>query len=189
MLDGEVNYIVSGLERSGTSVMMQMLNMGGIPIAFDESRPPDEHNPKGYFELAGGKIINQLMDGNFNMELHRGSMVKVTAYGLKFLPHARKYKIVYMMRNIEEVLNSMKKMGAEIDTEKDRILFGKLNRFSFELMENRDDIEYITVNYRDVIENARIELEKISLFLGEGFEIENAIEAVDAKLYRNRAAS
>lgn len=187
MLNGDVNYIVSGLERSGTSVMMQMLNMGGVPIAYDESRPPDEHNPKGYYELAGGKIINRLMDGNFDMESHRGSIVKVTAYGLKFLPPATKYKIIYMMRNIDEVLNSMKKMGAEIDIEKDRVLFGKLNKLSFELMGTRDDIECITVNYHDVIDNARPELEKIDRFLGDGLNIENALKAVDAKLYRNRA--
>jgi len=189
MLKKEINYIVSGLERSGTSVMMQMLNMGGIPIAFDESRPPDEHNPKGYFELAGGKIINQLMDGKFDMDSHRGSVVKVTAYGLKFLPPAKQYKIIYMMRNIEEVLNSMHKMGAEIDMEKDKVLFGKLNKLSFEIMETRDDIEYVTVNYHDVIDNARAELEKISQFIGEGFNIESATGAVDAKLYRNRATS
>ena len=86
MSKNEVNYIVSGLERSGTSVMMQMLDKGGVPVAFDDSRPPDEHNPRGYFELAGGKIINQLMDGTFDFELHKGQIVKVTAYGLKFLP-------------------------------------------------------------------------------------------------------
>ena len=79
MLRNDINYIVSGLERSGTSVMMQMLSKGGLPVAFDDSRPPDEHNPKGYYELAGGKIINKLMDGTFDMKAHRGQIVKVTA--------------------------------------------------------------------------------------------------------------
>ena len=165
MPNSNVNYIVSGLERSGTSVMMQMLNTGGVKVVFDDSRPPDEHNPKGYFELAGGKIINQLMAGTFDFEPHQGKIVKVTAYGLKFLPEGN-YRIVYMMRNIDEVLNSMRKMGADIDMEKDRVLFGKLNKFSFELIDKRDDMEYTTINYRDVIDDPGKELQKIGLFLG-----------------------
>ena len=59
-LDDDVNYIASGLERSGTSMLMQILYAGEVPIAFDDTtRPPDESNPRGYFELAGGKIINK----------------------------------------------------------------------------------------------------------------------------------
>ena len=187
MTSDETNYIVSGLERSGTSVMMQILKMGGMPIAFDDSRPADEHNPRGYYELAGGKIINRLMDGTFEMEKHKGSVVKVTAYGLKFLP-AGNYRIIYMMRNIDEVLNSMQKMGAETDMEKDKKLFGKLNKFSFDLMKSRDDMEYITINYRDVIESPNNEIERVKDFLEIPFDIAEAIKAVDSKLYRNRAA-
>jgi len=187
MLSSEVNYIVSGLERSGTSVMMQMLNRGGLPVAFDESRPADEHNPKGYFELAGGKIINQLMDGTFDMAAHAGRIIKVTAYGLKFLSVGNS-KIIYMQRNIEEVLNSMYKMGGETDREKDRELFTKLDRFSLKLLDDRGDMKYITINYSDVISNPRSEIEKIGAFLGEQFDFDSAVEAVDSKLYRNRAA-
>ena len=51
MLDNEINYIVSGLERSGTSLMMQMLHKGGLPVAFDDLRTADEHNPRGYYEF------------------------------------------------------------------------------------------------------------------------------------------
>lgn len=185
MLNTGVNYIVSGLERSGTSLMMQMLHHGGIPVAFDESRPPDEHNPKGYFELAGGKIINQLMDGAFDFEPHKGRIVKITAYGLKFIPVGN-YKIIYMMRNITEILNSMKKMGADIDMEKDVTLFSKLNKFCFDLMDSRDDIEYITVNYRDIIDSPKEMAERINTFLDGALDLAKAVEAVDTKLYRNR---
>ena len=68
------NYIVSGLERSGTSMMMQILYKGGMPVAFDKSRPPNEHNPKGYYELEGGKVINRLMEGTFPMEKYDGKL-------------------------------------------------------------------------------------------------------------------
>ena len=186
MLSNEINYIVSGLERSGTSVMMQMLHNGGMPVGFDNERSADEHNPRGYFELAGGKIINRLMDRVFDFEPYRGKIIKITAYGLQFLP-AGNYSVIYMMRNIEEILNSMQKMGADIDRENDRILFDKLNRFSFDLMEKRDDIKYNTIHYGDVINSPRNELERVATFFGATFDIESAVTAVDPKLYRNRS--
>ena len=186
MLDDDVNYIVSGLERSGTSVMMQMLHMGGLPVAFDESRAADEHNPRGYYELAGGKIISRLMDGTFDLASNKGRIVKITAYGLKFLPKGN-YKIVYMLRNIDEVLDSMQKMGTPMNRSKDRASLRKLNRFSFDLMDSRDDMEYITVNYSDIIGNPRKEIEKVGRFLGQTCDFERAIRAVDSRLYRSRS--
>ncbi len=91
------------------------------------------------------------------------------------------------MRNVSEILNSMKKMGADIDMDKDVTLFTKLNKFCFELLDSRDDIEYITINYGDIIDNPGEVAEKINQFLDGALDLEKAIEAVDAKLYRNRA--
>ena len=102
-LDNKYNYIVSGLERSGTSMLMQILKAGEIPISFDKSRKPDDNNPKGYFELEGGKIINKLMESVFPLDLYLGEFIKITAYGLKFLPLG-KYKIIYSERNLEEII-------------------------------------------------------------------------------------
>lgn len=186
MLNNEINYIVSGLERSGTSLMMQMLYSADTRVAFDDSRPADENNPRGYYELAGGKIIKRLIDGAFDVESYKGYIIKVTAYGLKFLPKSN-YRIIYLRRNIDEVLKSMQKMGANIDAEKDRTLFKKLDRFSLELMHSRDDMEYITVNHHDLIDNPRKEMEKVSHFLGEPFAVDAAVKAVDTSLYRNRS--
>ena len=186
MMDDGVNYIVSGLERSGTSVMMQMLHIGGLPVAFDDSRTADQHNPRGYYELAGGKIISRLMDGTFDLTSNKGRIVKITAYGLKFLPEGN-YKIIYMLRNVNEVLDSMQKMGIPIDRGKDLALLRKLNGFSFELMDGRDDMEYVTVNYRDVIDNPTREIERVASFLGQTFDFERAIGAVDSGLYRSKS--
>jgi len=186
MLDERVNYIVSGLERSGTSLMMQMLHAAGLPIAHDDSRPADEHNPRGYFELAGGKIINRLMDGTFDLESCKGRIVKVTAYGLKYLPEGD-YRIVYMVRDIDEILRSMQKMGAGIDEQKDRDLFGKLNTISLDLMRRRRDMKSITVPHRDLMGEPAREMERVSRFLGVPFDIGAAVAAVDPSLYRNRA--
>jgi len=111
MLDNTINYIASGIERSGTSLLMQILEAGGLPMAFDtDSRPPDDNNPRGYYELEGGKIISRLMNGTFPLADHRGRFIKITAFGLKFLPPG-KYRIIYTERNIEEVLDSMEKMA------------------------------------------------------------------------------
>ncbi|HDM22322.1 MAG TPA: nucleotide pyrophosphatase [Methanomicrobia archaeon] len=180
-----VNYIVSGIERSGTSMMMQILYKGGAPVAFDNSRAPDYHNPKGYFELEGGKIIKKLMEGNFPFDKYENKIIKITAYGLKFLPPG-KYKIIYMKRDLDEIMDSMEKMSGPIDREKEKPLFEKLNAFSLNLMEKRDDIEYIVVNYRDVIDDPVREIERVNSFLGGILDVKSAAEAVDPKLYRNK---
>ena len=179
-----VNYIVSGIERSGTSMMMQILHKGGAPVAFNNTRTPDHHNPKGYYELEGGKIIKSLMEGSFPFDEYEDTMIKVTAYGLKFLPE-RAYKIIYMKRNLDEVLDSMEKMSGKVDREKEKPLFEKLNEFSFNLMEKRDDIEYIIVNYREVIEDPLKEVTKVNQFLDGMLDVRSAAAAVDPSLYRN----
>ena len=108
-LDKDFNYIVSGLERSGTSMIMQILNAGCIPTSFDLTRPADNNNPKGYYELEGGKIINRLMKSSFPMDKYKGRFIKITAFGLQFIPTGN-YKIIYSERDIEEILDSMEKM-------------------------------------------------------------------------------
>jgi len=179
-----MNYIVSGIERSGTSMMMQVLYMGGAKVAFDKSRAPDYHNPKGYYELEGGKIINRLMEGSFPFEKYDDMFVKITAYGLKFLPPGH-YKVIYMMRDLDEVMDSMEKMSGPIDREKEKPVFEKLNSFAVNLMEKRGDIDYITVNYRDVINDPVKEIKRINEFLGGMLNVESAVQAVDPTLYRN----
>jgi len=180
-----MNYIVSGLERSGTSMMMQILYKGGMPVAFDSSRPPDEQNPKGYFELEGGKIINRLMDGTFPLEKYDDMFIKITAYGLKFLPVGR-YRIVYMVRDMDEIMDSMEKMAGEVDRDTEKPLFERLNRHGIKLMERREDIDYIIVRYNDVLMEPRKEIEKVNEFLGGRLDVDSAVEAVDPRLYRNR---
>jgi len=180
-----VNYIVSGIERSGTSMMMQLLQAGGAQIAFDDaSRPADEHNLKGYYELKGGMIINRLKDGTFPLAEYNEKFIKITAYGLKFLPTGS-YKIIYMIRNLDEVLDSMEKMSGPVERETLKPIFEKLKMLSIDLMKNRTDMDYIIVNYGDVVKNPQVEIEKINQFLGGMLDVESAIKAVDPKLHRN----
>ncbi len=189
-LDGSINYIVSGIERSGTSLLMQMLDAGGMPIGYDQSRPADRNNPKGYYELAGGKIINRLMEGSFPLEPYRGKFIKVTAYGIKFLPAGR-YRIVYSERNIEEVLDSMEKMAKieDEDREETKRVFLKLNRTTKALIRDRDDMEAVYVNYNTILGDPRAELEKIRVFFAKdapALDLDAMVDVVDPTLYRQR---
>lgn len=187
-LDENINYIVSGLERSGTSMVMQILLAGGVETSFDNSRSPDESNPKGYYELEGGKIINKLIDGTFPLNEHRGKFIKITAYGLKYLPSGT-YKIIYSERNIEEILDSMEKMANIEDTnrEETRESFVKLNSMIKDYIRNREDIEVLLINYNGILSNPSTNVKKIYDFLGlADVDLEKMIDAVDKKLYRQR---
>jgi len=130
------------------------------------------------------KIISRLMEGSFPMEKYDGRFIKITAYGLRFLPEGE-YKIIYMVRNLDEILDSMEKMSGPVDREKEKPLFEKLNRFTIDLMEKREDIEYIVVNHRDVIQNPRKEIERVNDFLDGMLNVDEAVKAVDPKLWRN----
>ena len=187
-LDKEYNYIISGLERSGTSMLMQILNAGEIPISFDKSRKPDDNNPKGYFELEGGKIINKLIEDIFPFHLYLGEFIKITAYGLKFLPLG-KYKIIYSERNLEEILDSMEKMTGKKDENRNETKesFIKLNKMIKNKLLERSDVDMLLINYNKVIQEPHKYIRQIYDFLGDkNIDMKEMIETVDNKLYRQR---
>ncbi len=188
-LDKNTNYIVSGLERSGTSMLMQILHAGGVPMAFDNStRPPDENNPKGYFELEGGKIINKLMEENFPLEAFKGQFIKITAYGLKFLPPGR-YRVIYSERDIEEILDSMEKMARIDDTNRGdtRDVFVKLNTVMKDIILKREDMAVLLVNYNKILKDPKDSIQEIHDFLDSSdFRVDQMVRCVDQKLYRKR---
>jgi len=187
-LDKDVNYIVSGLERSGTSMIMQILHAGKIPVGFDQLRESDTNNPNGYYELDGGKIINRLMDGDFPLELYKGKFIKITSYGIKFLPPG-KYKIIYSTREIDEIMDSMEKMIGEKDDKREdtKKIFIKLNDTIKELIQKRQDIEPLFVNYNKILEKPDEEIKKMIRFLNLNSNIKSSmIQVIDPKLYRQR---
>jgi len=187
-LDKNTNYIVSGLERSGTSMLMQILNAGSIPIAFDNGRPADEYNPKGYFELLGGKIINKLIAKSFPIEKYKGKFIKITSYGLKFLPKAR-YKIIYSERDFEEILESMEKMMKKKDEDRaeSKKNLIKLNNVIKKKLQEKKDLDVLFVNYNNILKNPKNNIKKILDFLGLPYDnLDKMIQAVDLKLYQSR---
>jgi len=187
-LEKDVNYIISGLERSGTSMLMQILKAGDIPIGYDDSRPTDENNPKGYYELEGGKIINKLMQGSYPLEKYKGRFIKITSYGLKFLPPG-KYTIIYSERNIEEILDSMEKMAKIKDENRDETkkAFISLNNIIKKQIQNREDINLLYVNYNNIISDPEEGIRQIQNFLKiNETNYQNMLKTVDKNLYRQR---
>ena len=106
---GEPIVIVSGLPRSGTSMMMKMLDAAGIPIMTDAIRAADIDNPKGYFEYERVKDLEKDPDRSWVRDA-RGKALKVISWLLKDLPDENAYRIVFMRRDIDEVLASQNKM-------------------------------------------------------------------------------
>lgn len=187
-LDEHVNYIVSGLERSGTSMMMQMLTAGGLSIAYDDLRKSDEHNPKGYFELSGGKIITKLMQKTFPMDEYRGRFIKITAFGLLYLPPGA-YKIIYMQRNLDEILDSMEKMAQITDPQREdtRLSFKRLQEKVLKELQRRADVETLIVDYNQMLQDPSSAITLICEFLRPfSCDSQKMAQTIDPKLYRQR---
>lgn len=99
--------IVSGLPRSGTSLMMQMLEAGGLPVLTDGIRGPDEDNVHGYYEW---EALRRLAREPLVIERAHGRVVKVLSDGLLLLPDKHRYKVLYMRRPLREVAASQSRM-------------------------------------------------------------------------------
>ena len=189
-LEQNRNYIVSGLERSGTSMMMQILEAGKIPIAHNKSRKPDENNPKGYYELEGGKVMSKLMENKFPMRKYRGKFIKITSYGLLCLPNlTRKYTIIYMERDIEEIISSTEKMTGKKTRERMKTIksLEKLEHKVKEEIISRVDCRLLILNYNNILEDPKGNVEMILDYLElKDTYIDDMVEIVNKKLYRNR---
>lgn len=178
--------IVSGLPRSGTSMIMQVLEAGGLPVAADGKRKPDESNPKGYLEVES--IIDKIKAEPRRIFDFEGKVLKVIAYGLQFLLPGD-YSIIYVERNIEEILDSMEKMMGAKDEEREKTkkAFIKLNEKTKEEITKRKDMRILFIDYNQVLSNPRENLEKIHSFLqDENLDLERMIAAVDKNLWRQR---
>ena len=190
---GRPIVVVSGLPRSGTSMVMKMLAAGGLPILTDGQRTADEDNPKGYFEVERVKDLAQERDKDWLAEA-RGKGIKVISFLLKSLPSRFNYRVVFIRRDMEEVLASQRKMLArrgeaeETAPERMRALFDDdLWRAGYQL-KHRPEFEVIELHYSAVLARPLEEARRLAAFLGGGLDAEAMAAAVDPQLYRNRAA-
>ena len=179
--------IVSGLPRSGTSLMMQILQAAGIPIATDKKRKADENNPRGYLEIDNIiKKIRTKPEYIFNFD---NKAIKITSPGIPYLPFWN-YKIIYMERNIDEVINSMEKMiGLKEDPNRDITRKGllKLDKKARDIINKRTDMERLYVNYNSLIKFPESEVQRVQEFLSiDKGKLNRMIKCVDRNLYRSR---
>ena len=183
--------IVSGLPRSGTSMAMAALAAGGIEPLIDHVRAADEDNPKGYYEDERVKDLAEMKDIEW-LDGARGKVIKVVSSLLNYLPASNAYKVVFMRRNLHEVLASQTKMldrrGEESHTEDQELLTmyeSHLEKVQFQLR-FRPYFETIYLDFASVVAEPAREAQRIADFVGGGLDVERMAEAVDGSLYRNR---
>jgi len=190
MLDKNITVVVSGLPRSGTSVMMQILEAAGIEILTDRIRLSDDDNLKGYYEV---EAVKKLYKDQSCLKNAQGKAVKVISELLKYLPTDQKYKIIFMNRNLNEVLASQKQMlirkgkptGGISDERLSELYLKHLSQLK-NWLEKKSWIETLYVSHNELVNNPGKVISEINQFLGRTFDEKQMISVIDKKLYRQR---
>ena len=183
--------IVSGLPRSGTSLMMQMLQQGGIPAVTDEIRAADTDNPRGYYEFERVKKTKE--DPSWLPEA-RGKVVKMVSSLLYDLPATETYRVVFMRRDIDEMLESQEKMLARLSrtaAPRDQMKTSfsvHLDRL-FHWFPAQPHIKLLEVSYNDLLHTPESEICRVARFLDHVPSASQMLAAIDLSLYRNRKAA
>ncbi|QEH36685.1 Sulfotransferase domain protein [Aquisphaera giovannonii] len=186
-MDAEI-VVVSGLPRSGTSLMMQMLDRGGVQAVTDNIRTADTDNPRGYYEFEQVKKIKE--DANWVPQV-RGKSVKMVSQLLFDLPAEERYRIVFMERDLDEMLTSQEKMLERLNRpagprEEIKAAFIKhLTRLRAWLAQ-QPNMKVLTIRYSDLVKDPEEQARRINEFLGGNLDVAAMAEAVDPSLYRNR---
>jgi hypothetical protein len=187
----EAVVVVSGLPRSGTSMLMSMLDAGGIPPITDHIRTADEDNPKGYYEFERVKALDK--GDTAWVSDAQGKSVKVISALLKYLPPEYQYKIIYVRRNMQEILASQRKMLVRRGEDPDKVddaqmaaLFEKHVSQVESWLREQPNIQVLYEHYSDILADPEKEARRINDFLGGRLQVERMAEAVDPDLYRNR---
>ncbi|MCI0498174.1 MAG: sulfotransferase family protein [Planctomycetales bacterium] len=182
--------IVSGLPRSGTSMMMKAIHAGGIEPMNDHIRKADDDNPLGYYEFEPVKKTKQ--DASWLKDA-TGKVVKMVYRLLYDLPAGYEYRVIFMRRDLTEVLASQKKMlerngkagGAIPDGQMAALFTAELDTCD-KWLAGQSNFKALYINHRDMINDPQSQCEKINAFLDGGLNIEAMTETVNPSLYRNR---
>ena len=192
---GDPIYVVSGLPRSGTSMMMRMLEAGGIQPFTDHERTADVDNPEGYYEFRRVMDLEREPDKSW-VRGARGRALKVISFLLRHLPDDNAYRIVYMRRELDEVLVSQDKMldrlgrsasGGDLEAMKEAyrndIVAARL------FARKQPNMEMIELHYAESVADPLVAAQRVNAFLGAGLDEAAMAAAVKEQLYRNRAGS
>jgi hypothetical protein len=190
--------IVSGLPRSGTSMLMRMLEAGGLPPLTDKLRTADTDNPEGYYEF---ERVKQLDKGDTTwLATAQGHAVKVISALLQHLPATYDYKVIFVERQMAEILASQRKMLAHrqdaklVDENKDAVddaqmtaLFEKHLRTTRQWLAQQPNFTVRYIHYSDLLREPATQAAKIHQFLENNLDVEKMAGVIDPTLYRNRA--
>jgi len=183
--------IVSGLPRSGTSMMMKMLAEGGLSTVIDSLRQADEDNPNGYFEIEASKTLK---DGEKKWLYEaQGKVVKVISYLLEFLPDDLAYDVIFMEREISEVLASQRKMlqrrnetSALSDAEMETQFREHLRAVKY-WVARKPNMRILFVKYSQMVEAPETLCKSIVDFLEIPLDLKAMQLVPNQSLYRNRS--
>jgi hypothetical protein len=185
--------VVSGLPRSGTSMMMQMLAAGGEPILSDGRRAPDDDNPRGYLEY---EPVKALASGARWIAAARGKALKVVSALLAHLPDDETYRIIFMKRPIDEVLASQRAMlaraGRTPAPDRDARLRELFLRHLEEVdtwLRSRPSITSVEIHYGEAVSAADRVAGRVNRFLGGHLDVERMAACVSSNLHRQRVTT
>ena len=187
----DVITIVSGLPRSGTSLMMQILEAGGLAVLKDDIREADADNPKGYYEF---ERVKQVAQDQAWLQDARGKAVKMVSALLLDLPDTYTYRVIFMRRKMEEILASQKTMlkrsGKPVDAvgdDKMAALFRKHLSQVEKWISEQPQVQGLYVSYNELMADPIKEIERISQFLGNELDAKRMASVIDRTLYRQRS--
>lgn len=193
-MDKESITIISGLPRSGTSMMMKMLEAGGIEALVDGIRKADEDNPKGYYEFEVVKNLDKEGKDNSWVQDAQGKVVKIISQLLKDLPPNYTYKIIFIRRNMSEILASQKQMLVRRGEPTDAISDEEMSKlFGMHLVQieswlkNQPNFDVLYVHYNEILKSPQEHIIRINTFFGGELDVDGMSGVIDNSLHRQRA--
>jgi len=182
--------LVSGLPRSGTSLMMQMLAAGGTEIVTDGIRRADNDNPKGYYEF---EKVKQMRAGTDWLDDCTGKAVKMVSPLLRQLPDDRRYQVIFMLRDLKEVLASQNVMLQRLGRQGANLSAADMiEKFDVHLQDvmdwlaARDNFDVLYIHFKKVVQDPRATAVAVNGFLGTNMDTAAMGTVVEQKLYRQK---
>jgi len=183
--------LVSGLPRSGTSLMMNMLQAGGVPIQTDNLKKANPDNPAGYFEM---ERVKKIPEGDTAwLSKHHGKAIKIVSPLIPYLPDDLEYKVIFMQRDLDEILASQKLMltrrntGTEEENgAKIKLIFQKNLVSVLAYMDKMPNFSYLICEYSSIVKDPLPAINLIEEFLEIKLAKDDMAKRVDPGLYRQR---
>jgi hypothetical protein len=192
---GRPIVVVSGLPRSGTSMMMQMLQAGGLEILTDAVRTADGSNPKGYFEFEAVKDLDKGRPPAWLADA-RGKAVKIVSSLLRWLPDSHDYQVIFMQRDLDEVIRSQNKMLVDRGSPPDEAQNDRVKQAyrthvedTLRLLRGRRSVSMLVVDYSETLARPADTARQIDRFLQGRLDVDRMAAAADPDLYRNRSTT